>query len=253
METLITKYVPISNSSNNSKYPPWYTKPLIKLSKEKKKYHHKWKIYGNISDYRTFSLLRKRLRKLEHTQHRNYITLCENRIKDDPSYFWTYVKSKKQLGDTPNIMYNSDNDPLTTGEDICQAFNTYFQTVFIESNSDPALDLFNLPENANSVSLLNSVNIDKETILYELKHINLHKSAGADGIPPIFISKCAKALLTPLYLIFKKSMDTGMFPNKWKQALVTPIPKNNRRELITEYRPISKLNKFGQIFEKIVT
>ncbi|KAJ0179579.1 hypothetical protein K1T71_005291 [Dendrolimus kikuchii] len=44
----------------NNKYPLWYSLALRKIITEKLKYHKKWKIYGRISDYNTFCLLRDR-------------------------------------------------------------------------------------------------------------------------------------------------------------------------------------------------
>ena len=47
-------------------------------------------------------------------------------------------------------------------------------------------------------------------------------------------------------------MTTGIYPNTWKSANVTPIHKKNDKQSIKNYRPISLLPICAKIFEKIV-
>ncbi|CAF4935569.1 unnamed protein product [Pieris macdunnoughi] len=42
------------------------------------------------------------------------------------------------------------------------------------------------------------------------------------------------------------------FPSKWKEAHIIPIHKKGSRNKIEHYRPISILNSFGKLFEKLV-
>lgn len=96
LDDLIERFVSQCKlSNNNSSYPPWDTRPLIKLSNEKRKYHKKWKIDGLKHDYSIFSLLRSRHNKLEKECYNKYIAFSEEKIKEHPKFFWSYVKSKK--------------------------------------------------------------------------------------------------------------------------------------------------------------
>lgn len=143
---------------------------------------------------------------------------------------------------------------LSNGGEICDTFNKYFQSVFVpctnQIGSDtPTTDSLDADSLGSTIDL-NSVNFDDETVLRELKSVNIYKAAGPDGIHPILISKCALELLKPITHIYKYSMSQGVFPSAWKKALITPIPKNNQKDQITQYRPISKLSTLGKIFEK---
>lgn len=245
LNSLIDKYVPITTRINQ-KYPPWYTKPLIKLGNEKCKFHKKFKVYQNLSDYRTFSTLRKRFRKMERDCYEYYINVSEDNINRNPKYFWTFVKSKKSNNDIPNtITYKGDS--LYEGSQICNAFNDYFHSVFISSN-DSTLD-----HSSGSVADIDSVKIDEKCVLSELRKLNIYTSAGSDGIHPLFIKQCANEILVPLLYIYRFSLLSGNFPSVWKKALITPIPKTSQSNDVTQYRPISKLCTFGKIIEKIVT
>lgn len=250
LNDLIDKYVPVRTQFNTQKYPPWYSRPLVKLSNEKRKYHRKWKIYGNQADYRMFSLLRSRLRKLETDTYHKYLAFSEERIRENPDFFWSYVKSKKQSEELPQRMIYGNNI-FSTGTDICNAFNDFFQSAFVNtSNDDINVDV--RTENSHLIDLGNVV-LEETTILKLLEQVDVHKGSGSDGIHPILIANCAKELLKPVHIIFQTSLNSGVFPNLWKRALITPIPKNKQKEQITQYRPISKLCILGKILEKIVT
>ena len=56
----------------------------------------------------------------------------------------------------------------------------------------------------------------------------------------------------PLHDIFKKSINTGVFPNELKIAKVTPIFKTDDQSLVSNYRPISVLPVFSKILERIM-
>ena len=56
----------------------------------------------------------------------------------------------------------------------------------------------------------------------------------------------------PLRIIFSNILTTGIYPNTWKSANVTPMHKKNDKQSIKNYRPISLLPICAKIFEKIV-
>lgn len=250
LNNLVDKYVPTHNLRNNNKHPPWFTTCLIKLDKEKLKFHKKWKRYGNLRDYQTFSLLRKRFKMMEADCYKKFIELSENKIREHPKLFWSFVKSKNKSSAIPEKMVYKDKI-IDSGSEICDAFNQYFHSVFI---SNPIHKSGNTVRDAHSSTVdINCISINYDNVLKELEHVNTHKGAGSDGIHPILISQCAKELATPITIIFHASIQTGTFPSIWKKSIITPIPKNNRKDRIDEYRPISKLCVLGKILEKIVT
>ena len=61
-----------------------------------------------------------------------------------------------------------------------------------------------------------------------------------------------KTLVYPLKLIFKASIQEGVFPDCWKKANVVPIHKKESKNLLKNFRPISLLPIFGKIFERII-
>ena len=59
-------------------------------------------------------------------------------------------------------------------------------------------------------------------------------------------------LLKSLTYFIDKSFETGVFPDSLKLAKVIPIYKSGDKTLLSSYRPISILNSFSKIFEKVI-
>ena len=61
--------------------------------------------------------------------------------------------------------------------------------------------------------------------------LNPSKSSGPDGFHPRVLRKVRDGIVTPLYLIFKKSLEDGKVPTAWKDASVTALQKMEMKVL----------------------
>ena len=66
------------------------------------------------------------------------------------------------------------------------------------------------------------------------------------------IKICGDSVIFLLKLIFKSTMNEGLFPGDWKKSNVVPIYKKESKNLIKNYRPISFLPIFSKVFERLV-
>ena len=78
------------------------------------------------------------------------------------------------------------------------------------------------------------------------------KSSGMSGINATIVKLSLKSLNTEFTHLLNTSITTNKFPNKWKKAKVTPIPKKGDLQSINNYRPISLLPAPGRIMEKLI-
>ena len=62
----------------------------------------------------------------------------------------------------------------------------------------------------------------------------------------------SKLISAPLASLINCSFTTGIFPDRLKCAKIIPILNNGDNSLITNYRPISVLNVFSKIYEKVL-
>ena len=72
-------------------------------------------------------------------------------------------------------------------------------------------------------------------------------------MPTKLVSDCLDVLLPVITKIINLSLETGIFPEDWKEALVCPLLKKDNLDLIFEnYRPISNLHFISKLTEKAV-
>ena len=71
-----------------------------------------------------------------------------------------------------------------------------------------------------------------------------NKSPGYDNLHAIVIRSMYHELKILLMNIFSQSLSTGIFPDKMKIAKVSPIFKNGKKTVASNYRPISVLPCF---------
>ena len=76
--------------------------------------------------------------------------------------------------------------------------------------------------------------------------------AGDDSIPAFIIRRCADLLVAPLVHIVNLSFCSGVFPSKLKSAIIKPLYKKGNRNDVSNYRPISLLNFFSKVIEKLI-
>lgn len=250
---IIHIHEPSKSTYKYKKYPAWFNKNLIRTLKEKEKVRTRYKIYKNPRDEIELRLLGKRCSKLATDCYNSYMRDIENEITKNPNRFWTYIKDKK--GGSSSFPATMTNGTVITsnGPQICELFASNFSSAFSDAKdkyNEPRSDFLNNMKN-NSLPLTAPV-IDRESLLNKLKLLDLRKGAGPDGIPPIFIYKCASVLVYPLTKIFNRSLSTGIFPDLWKSAKVIPIHKSDERDDVRNYRPISILSTFAKVFESLV-
>jgi hypothetical protein len=76
-------------------------------------------------------------------------------------------------------------------------------------------------------------------------------SRGYDEIP-IKVLKILKHVISSLTYIINRSLATVIFPDMLKYSEIKPIYKNGDKNLIFNYRPISLLTSFSEIFERVM-
>lgn len=137
----------------------------------------------------------------------------------------------RKASNLPSEIYLYDKK-VTSSQEIADLFVSHFESVYSSDSIVPPDFHFD-----HSFHLSNIKNCIAD-IFMKLFNLNTSKGAGIDGIPPIFFKSCCFALSHPLYIIFNNSLSTSVFPNVWKNSLVSPIFKSGEPEDIMKYRPI---------------
>ena len=63
---------------------------------------------------------------------------------------------------------------------------------------------------------------------------------------------CAESLAKPLFLLFTKSLNSGVLPSDWRRAHITPIFKKGSKVSPVNYRPVSLTSQVAKVLETLV-
>ena len=86
---------------------------------------------------------------------------------------------------------------------------------------------------------LDDVIFEEQIIFETISGLAANKAAGPDGLSPKVHIEMASVISKPLSLIFSVSFASGVVPNDWKIANVTPIFKKGSKSSPSNYRPVS--------------
>ncbi len=249
--TAVDRYVPkySNNSKENKKIQPaWMSKDILKSLKKKHNAYKRWSLTKRGKDYERYkrhcnnvkSKIRKKIRDFEKN-----IAIT---IKSNSKKYWKYANSKlKTKSRVPDLRINEDLYTSSEQEKV-DILNKFFTSVFTKEN------LTNLPivSNTNCSAILDKVEITENYILQMIKSLNASKSPGPDNIHPRVLKESAEEIFYPLYMIFKKSLETGVLPCSWKKANVSPVFKKGNKHEKENYRPISLTSVVCRLLETII-
>ena len=77
-------------------------------------------------------------------------------------------------------------------------------------------------------------------------------STGYDHIPASFIKPVSEFLVSSVAFIINNFVKINQFPDIWKLARISPIPKIQLPVELEDYRPVSILPVLSKIYERVV-
>ena len=80
------------------------------------------------------------------------------------------------------------------------------------------------------------------------------KTCSLDPLPTSLFVECLEKLLPAVTAVINQSLQTGVFPSIFKEAIVKPLLKKTSLDpnSLKNYRPISNLSFLSKLTEKIV-
>uniref|UniRef100_A0A1Y1M988 Reverse transcriptase domain-containing protein n=1 Tax=Photinus pyralis TaxID=7054 RepID=A0A1Y1M988_PHOPY len=94
--------------------------------------------------------------------------------------------------------------------------------------------------------------VDERTVLRHISRVK-SKSAGSDGITIKMLNLCCPYILPYLTYLINVCLKTGTYPDDWKLAYVTPLPKISKPSTVNDLRPISILPVLSKVLEKVMS
>ena len=86
---------------------------------------------------------------------------------------------------------------------------------------------------------MSDIEVTVEGVVKLLKNLNPHKAAGPDDISPWVLKTVAEEIGSALTIVFQQSFETGIVPEDWLCANITPIFKKGDKTLPANYRSVN--------------
>ena len=83
------------------------------------------------------------------------------------------------------------------------------------------------------------------------KQVNIHKTAGPDGLPGCLLRACADQLASIVTDIFNLSLTQSVIPTCFKQTTIVTVPKNTKVTCLNDYRPLALTSVAMKCFERL--
>lgn len=254
--------IPRSNPDNMKPRVPWWNEKCYRAIKEKNKCYRKFKRTHSLIDFIQFKKTRAVSRKTTWAAKKESWRTFIGSINFNTSSKEAWCKGKKILGKKSDQFgipsLNVGSDVITDKKEIADILVEKFHNnsdlshhgeifhskkeeleshplIFSKNNSDP----YNAPITLREI----------ERVLEKRKN----SCPGKDQVSYSMLKKLPKSSLVLLDKIYNRIWYTGKIPLKWKEFILSPIPKPNKNlESPESYRPITLASCLFKILEKIV-
>lgn len=253
-----TEQIKISRRKFNLK--PWMTPGLIRCTKNRDALHSKARARPNdaiiqITYKRYRNFYKHLLDKLKREHERIQLELN----KRNPKKLWQTIKdichSRKGSNTATELTKIYANTKYSL--DKC---NEYFSTIGDKLAQKILGDLKETEDSlaksvpgdgtvANSFFIAPTDVSEVSTLIQELKE---QSAPGLDNISNRLIKHIKKHIILPLTHIINLSIETGAFPECWKNAALCPIYKSGNKLDPANYRPISLLTSLSKLLERVM-
>ena len=259
LHKLRDQFIPKKETSGR---PSWSEKGSVpvdeevrnKLLQEKNKSHRQWMSHKDRSDVEEFHLKYKRTRNKAKYAMRRAKRLYEKKIaaeaKLNPKMFWSFTHGKLKTKSGVSPLLENGEDPSSTkfdDKEKADILQKQFCGVFTR---EPEGEIPTLPRRTESS--INIVNIIEEAVLKKLSNLHVGKSQGPDQLHPRLLKELASLLVKPITALFQASLNSGIVPDDWKKAYVSPIYKKGSKCLAVNYRPVSLTSILCKVMESMV-
>ena len=228
---------------------PWMRNASIKSQRLAKwKSWSKFKRSRLLLDYDAYKFERNRLNDLVRGAKMRYEQRLITEMRENPNLYHGHCRRSLKTKQGVSNVVDGTGKLTETEEETAIALNTYYHSVFTNDDQQhPAPEFPILTQER-----LEDIVLSEEAVEDVLTGLNPNKAAGPDGVESKLLKECATEMAPILSQLFRKSMDEGEVPNRWKEAHIIPIHKKGSKAIMANFRPVALTSVICKVFEKII-
>ena len=212
----------VKSACRRSRQPKY----IVSLLRKRKRAWTFYKNYGDIASYRT-------ARHTAQAVIRQYRRNCEAKLvyPNNRKAFFAHVK--KNIKREPSHIALSVNDVVSPDQEAASVFLTEFSCNFSAVSNESLSDIMS---DFNASQLYFNCN---EQIVAEAMHNCSNSNSSPDGISFCLLKRISRYIVRPLNIVRQQSFNPGVFPSRWKHAVIAPLYKEKGdHSFLSSDRPI---------------
>ena len=247
LNQLIEKHVPATKKRSNFR-PTWMNRKLLKLIRKKKRYWRRYKLTKSNNDFSAYKDVERETKKGISRAKKAFEKKLANKENGNNKAFNKYLKGKLNSKSCIGPLRDGDNNTVTEDQKMAEILNDFFSSVFTKEDTSV------LPtcEECKSEEVMDYVYFDRRKVRNKIDKLKPGKAPGPDRISVKALHVLKDSADLPLSIIFNKSMQSGIVPQDWKDAHVTPIFKKGIKSSPGNYRPVSLTSIISKLMESLI-
>jgi hypothetical protein len=248
IEAVIDQHVPLLHSKKVPRRSCLLSNTL-RLIKEKKILWNRYQLMGDASSRIDYQRVRNDCTNAVRSDQRYHKELLAKRFIESPKSFYSYIASLSKSRAAITSIQGLHGLSSSNGE-AANTLQHQYASVFGHRDESINASITNASDPLDPID--NLCLFYPAQVELKLNHLKEDKSPGLDGIPPVFLKKCAAVLAKPLAALFHHSFTAGQLPLDWKRGVISPIYKGGDRTLPSNYRPVALLSTISKVMESII-
>ena len=255
MEQLVNKHCPLKIKKYRPKHikSKWYNAKLQRLKQEKRRAERRYKKSKIPDNKRAFTEIRNQYNfEIKESRAKFYQDKIASSKSDLKQLYGTL---DKLLGCTKERITPTNKDDKTITKEMAEFYVHKINNIRYELNSSNTYNL-NIEANSNLSNIKSLTHfslINSEDLMKIIKSMK-NKTCRSDPIPTAIVKKNINNLIHILTRIVNSCILENTFPDSLKNALVTPIIKDQSKssEDYKNYRPVSDLPFLSKVLEQVI-
>ena len=245
MNDILDKHAPYKSFVvKKPNYTPWIDNKIRHLMNIRDSLKNEFNVTGDSTKFDLYKDLRNKVTSARRLAQRKMFNETINKSAGNSKKFYEAAKMLRIIeSDDKNSSFPFSADSLNNA--------------FV-SNNNADIDDSLIDEHIRHMYEKNPPcihNFDFESV-FEHDVIKIVKSlksnsVGVDNLNAFTLKLFIDRISSVLTHIINISFETNIFPDRWKFALIKPIPKNNCPLKESDYRPISLLCTLSKVIEKL--
>ena len=250
------KHAPMRTRRTRASKSPWINSDLKRTMYHRDRLKLK-AIKSNLQqDWVNYKKTRNRVNTEIKNAKRRYYDGAFERNANNPKKTWQTINEIMSRKKNKLVINEIECEGTTVHNpsEVAEKFNKYFSEIGPKLAKEiKCVDTSYKHYLIKTDKRFNFEPTNSSNVLKLLSKLCKSKATGLDNISAKLLRECPDLISNSLTTIFNKSIQTGVFPDEWKNARVTPLYKRaGKRNDMTNYRPISIIPAVAKVFERII-